>query len=50
VPLKGAVLVFPERVYVAGLQMGKTLRRWEAREQRCLQKRHERRGDPDARV
>lgn len=29
-PLKGAVLVIPERVYVAGLTLGKTLRRREA--------------------
>lgn len=32
VPLKGVVLVIPERVYVAGLRLGKTLRRREARE------------------
>ena len=30
VPLKGAVLVISERVYVAGLKLGKTLRRREA--------------------
>jgi hypothetical protein len=50
VPLKGAVLVIPEQVYVAGLRLGKMLRRREAREWRCLQKHHERRGGPDARV
>jgi len=30
VALKGTVLVIPERVYVAGLRLGKTLRRREA--------------------
>jgi hypothetical protein len=34
VPLHGAVLVIPERVFVAGLRLGKTLRRREARAQR----------------
>ncbi len=34
VPLKGAVLVIPERIYVAGLWLGKTLRRREAMQQR----------------
>ena len=34
IPLKGAVLVIPERVYVAGLQLGKMLRRREAHTQR----------------
>ena len=33
VPLKGAVLVIPERILVAGLRLGKTLRRQQAREQ-----------------
>lgn len=33
VPLKGAVLVIPERVFAAGLRLGKTLRRRQAREQ-----------------
>jgi hypothetical protein len=31
---KGCVCVIPERVYVAGLKLGKTLRRREARERR----------------
>ena len=30
VPLKGAFLVIPERVHVAGLKLGKTLRHREA--------------------
>jgi hypothetical protein len=34
VPLKGAVLVIPERVYVAGLRLGKLLRRREASQRR----------------
>jgi len=44
VPLKGATLVIPERVYVAGLRLGKTLRRRQVRERWCPQKHHERRG------
>ena len=32
VPLKGAVLVIPARVYAAGLTLGETLRRREAKE------------------
>ena len=44
VPLaKGCVCVIPEWVYVAGLKLGKTLRRQAARGRRCLQKHHERR-------
>lgn len=35
VPLKGAVLVIPERIFVAGLRLGKTLRRQEAEAQRA---------------
>ena len=31
---KGCVCVIPERVYAAGLRLGKTLRRREAMEQR----------------
>jgi hypothetical protein len=41
---KGGVCVIPERVYVAGLRLGTTLRRREASERRCLHKHHERRG------
>jgi hypothetical protein len=48
VPLNGAVLVIPERVNVARLKLGKMLRRQVAREQRRLQKHHERRGRADA--
>ena len=43
---KGCVCVIPARVYVAGLQLGKTLRRREASEQRCLQKNDERQEAP----
>lgn len=48
VPLKRAVLVIPERILVAGLRLGKVLKRREARERRYPQKHDERRGEADA--
>ena len=40
VPLKGGcVCLIPERVFVAGLPVGKTLRRQEAMEQRSMTER-----------
>ena len=44
VPLKGAVLVISERVCVAGLKLGKTLRRREAKAPRSpttMERTHE---------
>ena len=46
IPLRGAVRVIPERVYVAGIRRGQMLRRRAERDRLGLQKNHERRGGP----